>query len=450
MCLGDQKSYTFAICFLFLGVYAIIFHTNNNYQDYFRKTTQISDSQPLDKQEVVIYVDNENENDPEIVTIPDTTLPTTTTTITSTTTTVTSTTTSKTTSTSYDNLKDLPHYFSPLPNLDSESRLSHLHKKCKSTFKSYRSENCKLHANHIGEKNWGIGPNVDFYTNNSFLVHPYVSIPLDCSESDSTKKPIRYYNSWIFDSTRKFAFCTPPKSGCTSVNFIYEAMKHNDTIYLEKETYYKLKNSNQIYAKMGGHRLNPQLQKVHHFFNNPEWNRVLNIRHPFEKLYSGWKDKMDLDKPYSKEGEFPKQINRARKYESENDKHKPGNMAVSFEAFLTWIVSVSEEEISDHFCPITTTCDPCEVEFDDLTQQESLTEDVVNFFYKVGTDKDKEFLDRIRDRTDFYALGKYPGSNSAKRVFTEISKLRRDLVLKVHDRFYWDFELFGYSLEGYL
>ena len=268
-------------------------------------------------------------------------------------------------------------------------------------------------------------------------------ILLDCSSSSSVT-PIPWRNSWFEDPKRNFFFCVPPKTSCTSVNFIFQAIEQNDTKFLEKETYYNLKDTNSIYKKMKRYR--PQDSLIP---KKKDYRYALNVRHPFEKIYSAWKDKMNTKKVYHTQGPYIQQAENARKFETINDKYKPEGYACSFESFLEWIADSPNRIGFDHYMPITTTCSLCEIDFTDITQQESLTDDVLEFFKTVGSDEEAKFLSKV-ELQNFYALKKYPTSAKASEVFTEISKTRKDLVMQIYQVFYWDFQLLGYTLNGYL
>ena len=328
----------------------------------------------------------------------------------------------------FNKLSNSPSQLQESEFISSFDRLQILKEKCASSFAAYKSKTC---VSNQTDKD-------------GFLRYPHTFIPLDCEEK-APAKPI-WGGDWIADKERKMLFCLPPKSGCTSVNFIYQAMKTKNMTILSKEIYRDWKDSEKIYKIMP--RVNQQLQESN-CLNSASWKRAINIRHPFERLYSGWKDKFDTTKPYARF--FRKYAGLAKKYQTSEDKHTGDNYLVSFEAFLEWVSKVNEKVNNNHFKPMSYFCDPCEVDFTHVTQTETLTQDVISFFKDVSYAPDIQILN-FMDHPDknYFALQKYPGSESAKTVFLDIATRKKPVIEKIYEYFYWDFELFGYTADGYL
>ena len=147
-------------------------------------------------------------------------------------------------------------------------------------------------------------------------------------------------------------------------------------------------------------------------YNRKNWRYALNVRHPFEKIYSAWKDKMNTKKVYYTHGPYQSHASEAIKFETKNDKFKPEGYACSFESFLEFLAHNPKKIGFNHYIPVTGTCSLCEINYTDMTQQESLTDDALKFFEETGSDQNVKFLKRLEGQ-DLYALKKYPTSAKA-------------------------------------
>ena len=235
------------------------------------------------------------------------------------------------------------------------------------------------------------------------------------------------------------------------------------------------------------------------------WTRIINARHPFDRLYSGWSDKFNLTiygedaefikykeaidvfelqaskvidvnggtgkKVYTEEHEYD--YNRFTKPEDVTNMElwiRPKKMVTTFIAFLHYIANTEFKYIDPHFLPTSMICQPCATDFSWISQQETLSEDIVHSFNKVFNDdtkycgKGKEqggcFLNKrdrilsshmLRNRQNLEVLSwKSQKSDKIKFLYAKIYEENSTLISKLFEKFKWDFNLFGYDLSGYI
>ena len=98
----------------------------------------------------------------------------------------------------------------------------------------------------------------------------------------------------------------PPKAGCTTWQRFYLALINDDGNYINHTTNEKLASfpseiefkafkkspytSNAVFKTTPRMLSGPVMDRIYHDKN---WIKVINVRHPFERLYSGWKDKFN-------------------------------------------------------------------------------------------------------------------------------------------------------------
>lgn len=89
-----------------------------------------------------------------------------------------------------------------------------------------------------------------------------------------------YRSATCFVKSLSVTYCVPPKTGISNWHRIFYASKHN----LQAN---QLKTTGQLYEEM------PKLKSSNFGFGDFE-HRMVNVRHPFARLYSCWKDKFQV------------------------------------------------------------------------------------------------------------------------------------------------------------
>ena len=275
----------------------------------------------------------------------------------------------------------------------------------------------------------------------------------------------------LFSRVRKLSICMPLKTGCTTITRMWLAINNRDINYLN----YTL--GKDISGKYNSGQIGKQYPQTNdHSFdklnmNSYPWVKLISIRHPFERLYSGWKDKFGGNRkkgPY-----FRNYYDKVSKYNATRDHkqdYKPGQAPIiGFEQWLLYMADNSWLPINDHFKPIGFFCSPCEVDFDYVLENENLGETLVEAFnYTTSQENltwhpeiginDKTFFKEVLKQAE---LGKLAALNpyklnkrlhhpfTAKQIFRDISSRNKTLIDVIYKKYEWDFKLFGYDANEY-
>ena len=246
--------------------------------------------------------------------------------------------------------------------------ISHLRSKCSTVYRDYREKLCSAENRTKSD------------------------IPVHCDNEKRSARPADGF-SWIVDKKRKLAYCLPPKSGCSSSYFIWYALEKNDTSWLWHE------NRNKVFIYNKVPHLRGKL--FDQDFHNSQWKRVINTRHPFERLYSGWKSKMAFaSKGHT--GYFKKLCKWAKKYERDTDLYNGEKYCVSFEALLTFITDHKLSQIERHFKPMSSICNVCEIDFTDASQTKNLGKSVVQMMKDVAVEGDEYMIKAFTENKEHF------------------------------------------------
>ena len=256
-----------------------------------------------------------------------------------------------------------------------------------------------------------------------------------------------------FDLKHGIAYCFPPKvshakveepkntNGLTSWEKLSTSIRTNITIQeIEKnsdaENYssvmhgllpsaYELKDNN--YSK---------LSDIKH--------GVMVSRHPLPRFYSTWSQLFtktgDWSDPYKIQ---VLKLIKSKFYQPETDSLPPNNMLVSFNSFLRFIGSEQAHGVNFQnpgWMKTTDSCLPCQLDFYD---------------HLVHVETGKKDGDRFLKDSGYSWVGKIPNRFFDEKVKDEEAKkfyrehVSFDVLQQVYSTYYWDFELFGYTLEEF-
>ena len=287
--------------------------------------------------------------------------------------------------------------------------------------------------------------------------------------------------------------CFIPKAGSTNWKKVFNAIHTKSTI--KNEGPFKKGHLNlRFYEKLP--RFGDTLKYHDHTYNMKnifklnfsQWtDRFITVRHPFDRLYSCWKDKFhhhpDLEE-YEKHlnrDESLKRMKAIHKYEYKYLKHgneneyntkinrlifRPDSSRVDFRAFLEYITDSGETDKGNsnkkrrtsskfkgddiHWASYLEECAPCQAGYNLISKLEDVGEESEFIMKKLNAPK---------------RIGAFPISSfhsTSKKIAGKVEKGEKnphaevfrkidpDLVMKVYKKYYYDFLLFDYSVENYL
>lgn len=146
--------------------------------------------------------------------------------------------------------------------------------------------------------------------------------------------------------------------------------------------------------------------------------KYMFVRHPFARLVSFYTNK--------KETALPKFMNLLNETE-------PGE--ISFRKFVDRLIQTKVSKYGRHFMPYTRMCLPCQVNYDFVGKMEYLDRDRTALYNRIGFGPPSDI--QLNSR------------NSSLNVAKLFSQLTKDQVRKLYDKYFYDFEIFGYSREPY-
>ncbi|GAB0097159.1 Carbohydrate sulfotransferase [Sergentomyia squamirostris] len=162
------------------------------------------------------------------------------------------------------------------------------------------------------------------------------------------------------------------------------------------------------------------------------------VRHPFERLLSGYLDKIqnsDQSSIYGKLG--MKIIQKYRKKKNLSSPRWP-----TFPEFVNYVLDEIHSNKSDeHWTPITNFCTPCQVHFDVIAKFETLNEDQMYIIEKAN-------ISHI-----ISPEWKNPGKgtkNTVDLIYDFYNELSEEQVRELYEVYKHDFELFDYSVKEFL
>lgn len=234
-------------------------------------------------------------------------------------------------------------------------------------------------------------------------------------DPSNIQKIIMYW--WIIDKERNFSLCMSPKSGSTMYQYYYQAVRLRELAYLisgNSQTSKSLrKQLNPVYEDSSSIVNPPKLKgpvlkkDALQFIQQNTTNRLVLVRHPLDRLYSGYRDKFNPDKPdYQSTFEPVVNLILNRYLPPDEDQIKTKylkNAPISFHAFLNYIAATPEDKTDSHFRTIFNLCALCRIDYDYIIKVEDMKHDmrdsmehIVGHQHNSLKEGDLEFMEKIQ------------------------------------------------------
>ncbi|KAF2878661.1 hypothetical protein ILUMI_27510 [Ignelater luminosus] len=253
---------------------------------------------------------------------------------------------------------------------------------------------------------------------------------LDIPGNDSLHKP----NPWEFLVNKKYhlVWCNVFKAASTSWMYNFNLLAGYSPKFLKQTKLVPLSLARQKYPR-------PSLSALRQAFNNSV--SFLIVRHPFERLLSAYRDKLQFSLPHTYHRKLGNEIIAKYRHNSNNKVRVAKQKWPTFPEFVRFLLdSVKHAQILDmHWTPITEFCTPCMFDFDIIAHTETLQED-------------QEYLiQKAKLQNIIKPEWKNPGrGTTSEQIKIYYSQLTRAQILQLYHIYRYDFELFNYSLRGYL
>jgi len=177
---------------------------------------------------------------------------------------------------------------------------------------------------------------------------------------------------------------------------------------------------------------------------------LIVVRHPFERLLSAFKDKMDADynethEDWASFGLAQELIMKEYREEERTDRRP------TFAEFLNfivgqlspdpWLMAAQSREVNNHWKPFYLNCNVCNQRYDLVLKMETFSRDSLYITKRLGLHFDVNITSAL-ERSD-------EGRESQFETLKAFSHVRRSVKQALYDIYRRDFELFGYNAEQY-
>uniref|UniRef100_A0A182QLH1 Carbohydrate sulfotransferase n=1 Tax=Anopheles farauti TaxID=69004 RepID=A0A182QLH1_9DIPT len=250
------------------------------------------------------------------------------------------------------------------------------------------------------------------------------------NESKHNYKPKAW--EYLIQPEYHLVWCNVFKAASTSWMYNFNLMAGYSPQFLRKTKDVPLQLARQKYPR-------PSVEKLQEAINQSI--SFIIVRHPFERLVSAYKDKIQYALPNSHHHKLGNRI--IQKYrKTVNGKPTTLLKHPTFSEFVNYLLDEIKHphyEIDMHWVPVTHFCTPCFFHYDVIAKFETLEEDQ-NYLIAIGR------LDSVI-KPQWKNAGKGAHTNDVLLKF--FAELDATQIRGLYDYYRFDFELFGYSAKEY-
>ncbi|XP_040065846.1 carbohydrate sulfotransferase 13-like [Ixodes scapularis] len=227
----------------------------------------------------------------------------------------------------------------------------------------------------------------------------------------------------IIDPARKIGFCFINKVASTTVKTIFGLL---------------LNISNMANTRDSLHRaFHEQVRTVSPMTflqrsNEEHYTTAMFVRHPFERLVSAYTDKAL--------GPRTRIVYFYNRYWNDVPGVRATGRNLTFPEFIDYVLNQTVNQMNSHWAPYYVTCQPCTVKYEVVGKLETASRDFALFFEALGVRPGD-----IPQKNKGSDCGLF--RKSARDFFKELTF---NQVMRLYERFFFDFERFGYDFREYL
>ncbi|KAL0131666.1 hypothetical protein PUN28_002895 [Cardiocondyla obscurior] len=248
--------------------------------------------------------------------------------------------------------------------------------------------------------------------------------------------------NFLYNAKHKSLYCWIRKVASTSFTKLFSDM---DNRRVEHNFY---KEADVLSPK--------SLENLQHLANNNTIFKLLVVRHPFQRLVSSYRDRIEDNSKYTAQSWlYARQIlhlsrpklfhfnasgNILQRIFFNNKKLK---IIPSFREFSEWLLKQSPNHDDVHWAQYHSHCAVCNVRYNFILKLDEYTFGEINYILsKLKLDKNKIYLPKLqRTRT---------GITNFDRTCKYFNDLTTDIILRLYERYKVDFEMYDYQLDKYL
>lgn len=234
----------------------------------------------------------------------------------------------------------------------------------------------------------------------------------------------------LVDSKHQLLYCYVPKVACTNWKRVLMILSGviNTTEVLSIPA--DLAHSRHVLASLANYT-EPRIAQL-----LTTYTKFLFVRHPFERLVSAFRNKLEPNLIRSKyfQSRLGKYIVKRYRRKSYNATNSTGD-DVTFEEFISYLTQSHGAGLNEHWQAIDSLCAPCSISYDFVGKYETLT-------------ADSDFLLRAVGASQVV----FPAGPKMHTTSTHLSMYFRRLspatIKELYQIYEMDFRLFSYDLSG--
>ncbi|XP_014669269.1 PREDICTED: carbohydrate sulfotransferase 11-like [Priapulus caudatus] len=170
-----------------------------------------------------------------------------------------------------------------------------------------------------------------------------------------------------------------------------------------------------------------------------DYKKLIFVRHPFSRLLSAYRDKLDHDDDIGKFEKHRRAIaaNAGRAVADGDDRR------VTFREFLQYLVDSEPRLFNEHWALFAHLCSPCVADYHFVGKYENMEKESGDFLAAAGIDGAVKLSGK-------YLFVSHNDTSAEKLLMRYYGALPRELVAKVYETYRPDFLMFGYKVPEFL